>query len=100
MTQAQCASAYHSYAAEWTDTYIKFSVDGREVGTYDPTMYSPTIYNQCWVFNHPFFFILNCAIGGNAAGQISTKDWNLVSNSGGVQTWEDYYYIDYVRVYK
>ena len=53
-----------------------------------------------WVFDHSFFFILNCAIGGNAAGTVTTNGWTLTGTNGNIQTYEDYYYVDYVRVYQ
>ncbi len=100
LTQAQSAADYHTYGIIWTDTYIQFTVDGVNKGLYDPTMYSESIYDQTWVFDHPFYFILNCAVGGNAAGSVSTNGWTLVSDQNNIQTYEDYYYIDYVRVYQ
>ena len=59
-----------------------------------------TTHDQCWAFDHPFFFILNCAVGGNAAGEVSTDGWTNKGTVNGVTTWEDYYYVDYVRVYQ
>ena len=55
-------------------------------------MYDASIYDQCWAFDHPFFFILNCAVGGNAAGEVSTDGWTNKGTVNGVTTWEDYYY--------
>ena len=52
------------------------------------------------LIQNPFFFILNCAVGGNAAGEVSTKGWTNKGTVNGVTTWEDYYYVDYVRVYQ
>ena len=100
LTQAKSAEAYHTYGIIWTDKYIQFTVDGVNKGLYDPSMYDSSIYDQCWAFDHPFFFILNCAVGGNAAGEVSTKGWTNKGTVNGVTTWEDYYYVDYVRVYQ
>ncbi len=102
LTQAQCAQQYHTYGIIWTDKYIQFTVDGVNKGLYDPTTYSSTIYDKVWkgAFDHPFFFILNCAIGGNAAGTVSTNGWKLVTSNAGKKVYEDYMYIDYVRVYE
>lgn len=75
-------------------------VDGRVVGVYDPSKFSASIFNEAWVFDHSFFFILNCAIGGNAAGTVTTNGWTLTGTNGNIQTYEDYYYVDYVRVYQ
>lgn len=104
LTQAQCAADYHTYGIVWTDEYIQFTVDGKNNsyrgGCYNPTLYSSSVFDQTWVFDHPFYFIFNCAVGGNAAGRVSTDGWKLVSDKNGVKTYEDYYYIDYVRVYQ
>lgn len=105
LTQAAAASAYHTYGIIWTDKSISFTVDGRVTGVYDPSKYSASIRKDTWVFDHEFFFIFNCAIGGNASGYydgklIPTKGWTLKSNVNGIQTYEDYFYIDYVRVFQ
>lgn len=102
LTQAQCAEKYHTYGIIWTEKYIQFTVDGINKGKYDPSIYSKSIYDKVWggEFDHPFFFILNCAIGGNAAGQVTMDGWNLVKNTAAEKVYEDYFYIDYVRVYQ
>lgn len=102
LTQAKCAEQYHTYGIIWTENYIQFTVDGVNKGKYDPSIYSKSIYDKVWggEFDHPFFFILNCAIGGNAAGQVTMDGWNLVKNTQAEKVYEDYFYIDYVRVYQ
>lgn len=104
ITQEQSSSDYHTYAVLWTDTTITFSVDGRVTGTLDSEKYRTSkYYKKVWVFNHPFFFILNCAIGGNAAGEVNLNEgWQEVENikDGVEKTYEDYMYVDYVRVYQ
>jgi beta-glucanase (GH16 family) len=106
LTQAQAAADYHTYTAIWTDTSIEFQVDGVTKGVYDPSKYNENIRSHYWPFNHDFFFILNCAIGGNATDlydytkPYDATGWTVVSENGDVQTLEDYFYIDYVRVYQ
>lgn len=103
MTKKQCAETYHTYGIIWTDKDIQFTVDGKNMGKYEPYKYSLSKFplSETWTcFQNPFYFILNCAVGGNAAGNVSTKDWTLKSTDGNTQTWEDYCYIDYVRVYQ
>lgn len=101
LTQAQCASDFHTYGIEWTDTYIYFTVDGAVKGRYEPSKYRQISLNDTWTsFKNPFFFIFNCAVGGNAAGEVGTEGWTKVSQNGNVQTYEDYFYVDYVRVYQ
>jgi beta-glucanase (GH16 family) len=98
LSQAQSAQAYHTYGIIWTDKYIQFTVDGVNKGKYDPSRYTAKNYEMAWkgAFDHPFFFILNCAIGGNAAGKVSKEGWTKINDN----LYEDYFYIDYVRVYK
>jgi len=106
LTQAVAAADFHTYTALWTDTYIEFSVDGKYVGKFDPSKYPPEKKALSWVFDHNFFFILNCAIGGNASGvdpdvaYPNPYGWKVVKTNGDIQTLEDYFYVDYVRVYK
>lgn len=100
LTQATAAAEYHTYGVIWNEDTLEFYVDGKTTGIYDPSLYNETLLGETWSFDDEFFFILNCAIGGNAAGTVSTNGWTLVSNSNGVKTYEDYCYIDYVRVYK
>lgn len=102
LTQADVAKEYHTYGVIWTESTITFTVDGRVTGTLDADKYKISkYYNDIWVFNSPFFFILNCAIGGNAAGKVDLNNgWNLVKDENGTKVYEDYMYVDYVRVYQ
>lgn len=102
LTQKECAEDFHTYGIIWTDKYIQFTIDGKNTGLYDPSNYRGSDYEKMWKgeFDHPFFLILNCDIGGNAAGYVSEKDWNLVTDTATKKVYEDYFYIDYVRVYR
>lgn len=100
LTQAIAAQDYHTYGVIWTDSTIEFTVDGRTTGIVDMSKYSASIRDQIWAFDHPFFFIFNCAVGGNAAGVVSTDGWTQVGTEGNIATYEDYFYVDYVRVYQ
>lgn len=54
---------FHLYAVEWGNDYIDFFVDN--------TLYqriTPDNVPGDWVFNHPFYIILNVAVGGNYLG--------------------------------
>jgi beta-glucanase (GH16 family) len=57
--------AFHIYAIEWDATEIKWSIDG--VNYHRATPASIPGGTQ-WVFDHPFFIILNVAVGGNWVG--------------------------------
>lgn len=78
------ASDYHVFSVEWGPDEIRWYVDGIPYHSATPTDVAP---NE-WVFNQPFFLILNMAIGGNFGGAI---DPNM--------TFPQNLKIDYVRVY-
>lgn len=77
---------YHVYAAEWEGTTIRFYFDGTLFATRTA---SELPGGAAWVFDHPFFMILNLAVGGNWPG-----------SPDGTTTWPQRMYVDYVRVYK
>lgn len=73
------STEFHIYSAEWSPTSIIFSVDNQPFFTFANSASVP--------FNHNFFIIINCAIGGNFGGPI---DPNFTSST---------FEVDYVRVY-
>lgn len=73
-------SEFHIYSAEWDDKEIRFYVDNNLFFTFSNSSNIP--------FNHDFFIIMNCAIGGNFGGTVDP------AFSSGV------FEIDYVRVYR
>jgi len=76
---------YHVYAIEWTKDYIRYFVDN--------TIYQEIIPKDVedkgdWVYDHPFYMLLNLAVGGNYVGfptsetifpQTMEVDWVRVS---------------------
>jgi beta-glucanase (GH16 family) len=84
---ADCEDTFHVYAMEWSKEkidvfvddkkYFSFENDGRDV-------------SATWPFDHPFYLILNIAIGGSWGGQKG------VNEAVFPQRME----IDYVRVFK
>jgi beta-glucanase (GH16 family) len=74
------STAFHNYAAMWTPNSIQLSVDGQ--------VYYTLGNNSSIPFNHPFFIILNVAMGGNFGG---TVDPSFTSDS---------MVVDYVHVYQ
>jgi beta-glucanase (GH16 family) len=75
---------FHVFAIEWGPDYIYFFVD--------ETLYQvikPGDVTGAWVYNHPFYIILNVAVGGNYVG------WPI-STTPFPQTM----LVDWVRVYK
>jgi len=58
------ADDFHVYAIEWSEDSVQWSVDGVVFHKVTPA----SLPNGAkWVFNAPFFILLNLAVGGNAA---------------------------------
>ncbi len=51
---------FHTYAVDWSTDKIVWSVDGNVYQTRTPA----DVGGNAWAFNHPFFVILNLAVGG------------------------------------
>ncbi|WUW00571.1 glycoside hydrolase family 16 protein [Streptomyces sp. NBC_01471] len=51
---------FHTFAVDWAPDSIKWSVDGTVYQTRTPA----DVGGNQWVFNKPFFLILNLAVGG------------------------------------
>ena len=77
---SNATSEFHDYEVQWTDSSIKFYVDGLEFHTFINSSNVP--------FNQDFFLILNTAMGGNLGGVID-PDFDQ-------STFE----VDYIRVYQ
>lgn len=77
---------FHIYAVEWQPHQIQFFVDGNLYTTILPTSLPP---GARWVYDHPFFIILNVAVGGGWPG-----------NPDATTTFPQTMQVDYVRVYK
>jgi len=79
------ADDFHVFAVEWEPQEIRFYVDGHLYETRTPADIPP---NAHWPFDHPFFVVLNVAVGGNWPGSpdASTK-------------FPQQMLVDYVRVY-
>lgn len=56
---------FHTYAVEWGPADISWYVDDVEYAHITPD----DVENHEWVFNHPFFLILNVAVGGVWPGE-------------------------------
>ncbi len=75
---------FHTYAVEWDVDGIRWFFDGEQYGEK-----SSDIVDDRWVFDKPFFFILNLALGGTMPGPIGLD-----------VEFPQYMYVDYVRVYQ
>jgi beta-glucanase (GH16 family) len=54
------ADDFHTFAIDWSPNSITWSVDGNTYQTRTPA----DLGGRQWVFDHPFFLILNLAVGG------------------------------------
>jgi beta-glucanase (GH16 family) len=76
-------TGFHVFGVEWTEDYVNYYVDD-------------VLYNQItrddvsgeWVFDQPFFIVLNLAVGGNYDGAPSDDT-----------EFPQQMLVDYVRVY-
>ena len=76
---------FHDFAAEWAPQVVRFYVDGKLFATRTP---ADLPSGARWVFDHPFFLVLNLAVGGNLPG--SPDESTMFPQS---------MLVDYVRVY-
>ncbi|MFN2578769.1 MAG: family 16 glycosylhydrolase [Pyrinomonadaceae bacterium] len=77
---------FHTFAVEWQPNVIRFYVDGNLYQTRTP---ADLPHGTSWVFDHPFFIILNVAVGGGWPGNPDTTT-----------IFPQQMQVDYVRVYK
>ena len=80
------SDGYHVFALEWAPRAIRFYVDGVLYETQTP---KDVPAGHRWVFDHPFYIILNVAVGGFWPG-------NPDATTKFPQTMR----VDYVRVYR
>jgi beta-glucanase (GH16 family) len=84
LTTGRFDTDYHIYAVEWGVDYIDYFVDN--------FLYSRITPNDVtgeWVFDQPFYLLLNVAVGGNFVGFPTTGT-----------PFPQSMYVDYVKVYK
>lgn len=58
------ADEFHVFAIEWEENEIRWFVDDNHYFTATPA----SVRGSDWVFDHPFFVILNVAVGGHWPG--------------------------------
>jgi beta-glucanase (GH16 family) len=77
---------FHIYAIEWAPNVVRFYTDGVLYATFTPS-YLPA--GLKWVFDHPFYILLNVAVGG---------DWPGAPDAS--TEFPQSMLVDYVRVYR
>jgi len=81
---ATFSSDFHVFAIEWELNVVRFYVDDALYETRSPA----DLPTQVWVYDHPFFILLNVAVGGGFAG-----------NPDATTVFPQTMIVDYVRVY-
>jgi beta-glucanase (GH16 family) len=64
-SRTSLASGFHVYGVEWTPDRISFMLDGSVYETITP---ADLPKGAAWPFGHPFFLLLDLAVGGRWAG--------------------------------
>ena len=80
------ADSFHTFAVEWEPNVVRFYCDGILYQTRTP---ADLPAGKTWVYDHPFFIILNVAVGGYWPG-----------NPDGTTVFPQTMLVDYVRVYQ
>lgn len=86
LAHGRFADDFHLYAVEWEPSVIRFFVDDHLYATRTP---ADLPKNAQWVYNQPFFLLLNLAVGGSWPG---SPDATTVFPQSML--------VDYVRVYE
>jgi beta-glucanase (GH16 family) len=81
------ANDFHVWAAEWDSKGITFKVDNQTVFFANKETVEAT--RGAWIFDHPFYIILNLAVGGDFPGPVDATT-----------PFPSRMLVDYVRVYQ
>jgi beta-glucanase (GH16 family) len=79
------SAAFHTFAIEWWPGHIGWFLDGKPYHEASPADVAP----NAWAFDHPFYVLLNVAVGGNLGGLIDPNLPLPLSMA-----------VDYIRVYQ
>jgi beta-glucanase (GH16 family) len=85
-TGKRFADDFHVFAVEWDPHAIRFYVDG---DLYATRTRADLPQGRRWVFDHPFFLLMNVAVGGGWPGSPDTST-----------AFPQAMLVDYVRVYR
>jgi beta-glucanase (GH16 family) len=86
LSSARFSDNYHLFVVEWSPNVIRFYVDKHLYATRTP---EELPRGTSWVYNHPFFLILNVAVGGSWPGSPDSST-----------SFPQEMLVDYVRVYR
>jgi beta-glucanase (GH16 family) len=83
---ARFSDDFHVFAVEWEPSVVRFYVDD---SLYETQTIDNIPSSKRWAFDHPFFILLNVAVGGNWPG-----------SPDGTSSFPVSMLVDYVRVYR
>jgi beta-glucanase (GH16 family) len=86
ISSGHVADDYHVYAIEWEPNEIRFYLDDNLYETRTP---ADLPAGTKWVYDHPFFIVLDVAVGGSWPGYPDDTS-----------SFPQKMLVDYVRVYK
>ena len=86
LTRGVYADDFHVFSVSWRPNEIRWYVDGRQYHRMTP---ADLPAGTKWVFDHPFFLLLNVAVGGAWPGDPDAST-----------TFPQQMVVDYVRVYR
>ncbi len=81
------ANDYHVFAVDWQPDTVTWFIDG--IPYFTANANDAFLQGKQWVFNHPFFILMNVAIGGNFGGAVGPET-----------TFPQTMSVDYVRLYQ
>lgn len=87
-TSATTTGEYHVYGLEWTETLLKWFVDGKQVFSYAKSTNQNALDNLQWPFDKPFYLILNQSVGNGSWAANRDLDFTYETK------------FDWVRVYQ
>ena len=85
LPKGRLADDFHLFAVEWEENVIRVYLDETQYNTRTP---ADLPRGARWVYDHPFFLLLNVAVGGNWPG-----------SPDGSTLFPQQMLVDYVRVY-
>ncbi len=83
------STSFHTYAIEWDPGSVTFLLDDVPYETQTPATLTQLAASGVWEFDHPFFIVLNVAVGGTFPG-----------SPNATTTFPQTMKVDWVRVYE
>lgn len=79
------SDGFHTFGVEWAPDSLSWYIDGKKYATYTKAQTAP----KSWVYDQPFFLLLNVAVGGQWPGDPDSST-----------EFPQSMLVDYVRVYE